>query len=186
MRQAFVKVLIFGKDKASAEAAEKMVKSIIQEPEVGKVYDGVVKRIMDFGAFIEILPGKDGLCHISRLSRERVNTVEDVLSIGQEVKVKIIEIDRMGRVNLSYIDAIDPDGAQSGPPSDRDGDRGPRPPRRRPSGPGRGRARGPTARRKPRRGGPADRQRSISGTCLLAPQPRDSSATTPGFSHSRR
>lgn len=103
------KVLVYGKNMASAEEAEAMVKGMVEDAEVGKIYNGVVKRILDFGAFIEILPGKDGLCHISRLSRERVNKVEDVLSIGQEVKAKVIEIDRMGRINLSYIDAIDPD-----------------------------------------------------------------------------
>ena len=64
-----------------------------------------MKRIVDFGAFIEILPGKEGLCHISKLSHERVKNVSDVLSVGQEVDVKLIEIDRMGRLNLSYIDA---------------------------------------------------------------------------------
>ena len=116
------KVLIFGKDQESAEEAERMVRSTIEEPEVGKLYDGVVKRIVDFGAFIEILPGKDGLCHISKLARGRVNSVGDVLKLGQEVQVKIIEIDRMGRINLSYIDAIDPDGAG---PSDGRGDGGP-------------------------------------------------------------
>ena len=71
----------------------------------GKIYHGVVKRIVDFGAFIEILPGKEGLCHISKLSRSRVKNVSDVLSVGQEVDVKLTEIDRMGRLNLSYIDA---------------------------------------------------------------------------------
>ncbi|MAG14168.1 MAG: polyribonucleotide nucleotidyltransferase [Spirochaetales bacterium] len=126
------KVLVFGKDQDSAEEAERLVKSLIEEPEVGRVYDGVVKRIVDFGAFIEILPGKDGLCHISKLARGRVNAVEDVLTLGQEVKVKIIEVDRMGRINLSYIDAIDPDGA---PKTERRGSGSPRggpPPRRNP------------------------------------------------------
>ena len=104
-------VLIYGKDLASAKIAEEMIRGMIEEPEVGRIYDGVVKRITDFGAFVEYLPGKEGLCHISKLSRERVNAVGDVLSMGQEVPIKILEIDRMGRVNLSYIDAIDPDGA---------------------------------------------------------------------------
>ncbi len=122
------KVLIFGKDMDSAKIAEDMVKGIIEEPEVGKVYQGTVKRIMEFGAFIEFLPGKEGLCHISKLSRERVNAVDDVLKLGQKVPVKLIEVDRMGRMNLSYIDAIDPDGERkssqnqrtnSGSPSNR-------------------------------------------------------------------
>jgi polyribonucleotide nucleotidyltransferase len=107
-------VTIFGRDQASAEAGEAMVRGIVEEPEIGTVYKGTVKRIMDFGAFVEILPGKEGLVHISKLSRERVNAVSDVLKVDQEIPVKLIEIDRMGRINLSYIDAIDPDNSKSG------------------------------------------------------------------------
>ncbi len=99
-------VTIFGKNSSSAQSAYDFVKSIVEEPEVGRIYNGVVKRIMDFGAFIEILPGKEGLCHISKLSKTRVNNVNDVLKINQNVPVKLIEIDRMGRLNLSYIDAL--------------------------------------------------------------------------------
>ncbi len=62
---------------------------------------------MDFGAFIEILPGKEGLCHISKLAKTRVNNVNDVLSVNQIIPVKLIEVDRMGRLNLSYIDALE-------------------------------------------------------------------------------
>jgi polyribonucleotide nucleotidyltransferase len=115
------KVTIYGKNQEQAEAAEKLVRSIIEEPEVGRIYNGTVKRLMDFGAFVEILPGKEGLVHISKLSRQRVNSVEDVLQLNQEIPVKLVEIDRMGRLNLSYIDAIDPDGAPQG-----GGDRGDR------------------------------------------------------------
>jgi len=104
------KMTIYAKNAESAENAKKAVLSCIEEPEVGKIYKGTVKRIMDFGAFIEILPGKEGLCHISKLSRQRVNHVEDVLSLEQEIDVKLVEIDRMGRLNLSYIAAIDPEG----------------------------------------------------------------------------
>ncbi|MGI6466479.1 MAG: polyribonucleotide nucleotidyltransferase [Sphaerochaetaceae bacterium] len=100
-------VTIFGKDRLSAQKAYDLVKSIVEEPEVGRIYNGTVKRIMDFGAFIEILPGKEGLCHISKLSRKRVNNVNDVLELNQEIPVKLIEIDRMGRLNLSYIDALE-------------------------------------------------------------------------------
>jgi polyribonucleotide nucleotidyltransferase len=100
-------VTIYGKNSASAQKALDLVKSIVEEPEVGRIYTGTVKRIMDFGAFIEILPGKEGLCHISKLSKTRVNNVNDVLSVNQVVPVKLIEIDRMGRLNLSYIDAIE-------------------------------------------------------------------------------
>ena len=101
-------VTIYGKNKASAMQALEMVKSIVEEPEVGRIYQGTVKRLMDFGAFIEILPGKEGLCHISKLARTRVNNVSDVLSVGQVVPVLLTEIDRAGRLNLSYIDAINP------------------------------------------------------------------------------
>ncbi len=100
-------VTIFGKNNASAQLAKELVQSIVEEPEVGKIYQGTVKRIMDFGAFIEILPGKEGLCHISKLAKTRVQNVEDVLKVGQVVPVKLIEIDRQGRLNLSYIDAIE-------------------------------------------------------------------------------
>ena len=100
-------VMIYGRNNASAQEAKKLIMAIIEEPEVGKIYHGTVKRIVDFGAFVEILPGKEGLCHISKLSKKRVKNVTDVLSQGQEIDVKLIDIDRMGRLNLSYIDAID-------------------------------------------------------------------------------
>jgi len=102
------KVTIYSKNQTGADKAERLVRSIIEEPEVGKIYQGTVKRIMDFGAFIEILPGKEGLCHISKLSKQRVNSVSDILKVDQEIPVKLIEIDKMGRLNLSYIDAIEP------------------------------------------------------------------------------
>ena len=71
--------------------------------EVGNIYIGKVTRIMNFGAFVEIAPGKEGMIHISKLAKERVEKVEDVVSIGDEVKVKVIEIDNQGRVNLMRI-----------------------------------------------------------------------------------
>ena len=98
-------VTVYGKNNASAQEARRLALSIIEKPEVGKIYHGTVKRIVDFGAFIEILPGKEGLCHISKLARTRVKQVSDVLKVGQEVDVKLIDIDRMDRLNLSYIDA---------------------------------------------------------------------------------
>jgi len=104
-------VTIFGKNTKDAENAKTAVMGIASDPEVGRVYEGVVKRIMDFGAFVEILPGKEGLVHISRLSRQRIAQVTDVIKEGQQIPVKLYEIDKMGRLNLSYIDAIDPDGA---------------------------------------------------------------------------
>ncbi|MCL2764157.1 MAG: polyribonucleotide nucleotidyltransferase [Treponema sp.] len=105
-------VTIFGKNTKDAENARAAVMGIASDPEIDRVYDGVVKRIMDFGAFVEILPGKEGLVHISKLSRQRIAQVTDVLKEGQRIPVKLLEIDKQGRLNLSYIDAIDPDGAQ--------------------------------------------------------------------------
>ncbi|MBO8442180.1 MAG: polyribonucleotide nucleotidyltransferase [Spirochaetes bacterium] len=108
-------VTVYGKNNASAQEAKRLALSIIEKPEVGKIYHGTVKRIVDFGAFIEILPGKEGLCHISKLAKTRVKQVTDVLQVGQEVDVKLIDIDRMDRLNLSYIDAQpDADGDRKG------------------------------------------------------------------------
>ena len=100
-------VTIYGKTGNATDAAKKAVKGICEDPEVGTVYQGTVKRIMDFGAFVEILPGKEGLCHISKLSRQRVEKVTDVLKEGQVIPVKLIDVDKMGRLNLSYIDALE-------------------------------------------------------------------------------
>lgn len=83
------------------EKALRMIESYTKDVEVGASYLGVVKRIMKFGAFVEILPGKEGLVHISQLANERVNRVEDVLNVGDEVLVKVTDIDRQGRINLS-------------------------------------------------------------------------------------
>ena len=100
-------VTIYGKTGKSADDAKGAVKAICEDPEPGTVYQGTVKRIMDFGAFVEILPGKEGLCHISKLSRGRVERVTDVLKEGQVIPVKLLEVDKMGRLNLSYIDALE-------------------------------------------------------------------------------
>ena len=100
-------VTIYCKNGLEGEAAKKAVKGITEDPEVGTIYQGTVKRIMDFGAFVEILPGKEGLCHISKLSKQRVNKVTDVLTEGQQIPVKLLEVDKQGRLNLSYIDAIE-------------------------------------------------------------------------------
>ncbi|MGP1521031.1 MAG: polyribonucleotide nucleotidyltransferase [Treponema sp.] len=100
-------VSVCGKDeKADLQRAISMIKGIVSEPEIGTIYTGMVKKITDFGAFIEILPGKEGLCHISKLSTKRINKVTDVISEGEEVNVKLIDIDKMGRLNLSYVDAL--------------------------------------------------------------------------------
>jgi polyribonucleotide nucleotidyltransferase len=96
-------VTIYSSAKAAGDAAKECLDRMMEEPEVGRVYSGVVRRIMDFGAFIEFLPGKEGLCHISKMSGKRINAVQDVLNLNQEVEVKIIEIDKMGRINLSLL-----------------------------------------------------------------------------------
>ena len=88
-------------DKAAGEEAKRIIEEITAEVEVGKIYEGKVARLMDFGAFVTILPGKDGLVHISQISDERVEKVSDKLSEGDVIKVKVLEIDRQGRVRLS-------------------------------------------------------------------------------------
>ena len=94
-------VKISSSDLAAAEEAKRRIEQITSDAEVGVVYNGTVKKIMDFGAFVEILPGKDGLVHISQISEERVENVSDKLSEGDVVKVKVLEIDRQGRIRLS-------------------------------------------------------------------------------------
>jgi polyribonucleotide nucleotidyltransferase len=85
----------------SGQEARRRIELITAEVEVGKIYDGKVARLMDFGAFVTILPGKDGLVHISQISEERVEKVSDKLSEGDEIRVKVLEVDRQGRVRLS-------------------------------------------------------------------------------------
>jgi polyribonucleotide nucleotidyltransferase len=94
-------VKIASVDKAAGEEAKRIIKEITAEVEVDKIYEGKVARLMDFGAFVTILPGKDGLVHISQISEERVEKVSDKLKEGEIVKVKVLEIDRQGRVRLS-------------------------------------------------------------------------------------
>ncbi len=93
-------------DKAAGEEARRLIEEITAEVEVGKIYEGKVVRLMDFGAFVTILPGKDGLVHISQISDERVDKVSERLNEGDIVKVKVLEIDRQGRVRLSIKEAI--------------------------------------------------------------------------------
>jgi polyribonucleotide nucleotidyltransferase len=95
------RVLIAAVNPESGEKAYNMIRSLVEEVEVGKIYTGKVKRVLKFGAFVEILPGKEGLVHISELSDKRVQKVEDVLNEGDTVTVKCIEIDRQNRINLS-------------------------------------------------------------------------------------
>ncbi len=100
------KILIASPDEAALEEAVKMIKDLTAEAEIGKIYLGRVTRIMNFGAFVEILPGQEGLVHISQLENRRVEKVEDVLKENDKVKVKVIEIDRQGRINLSRKQAL--------------------------------------------------------------------------------
>ena len=87
------------------DKALKIIRSIVDPIEVGQIYEGKVVRIMNFGAFVELSPNKDGLIHISKLADHRVEKVEDVVNIGDEVKVKVLDIDRMGKISLSLKDA---------------------------------------------------------------------------------
>jgi polyribonucleotide nucleotidyltransferase len=99
-------VVVAAIDGEAADKAVAWIRSIVAEPEVGKVYDGRVVKLMDFGAFVEFMPGKEGLVHVSQISNERVEKVADVLKEGQEVKVKLMEIDSQGRKNLSMKAAV--------------------------------------------------------------------------------
>jgi len=94
-------VFIASVDTASGNRAKEIIENIVREIEVGEVFTGKVVRIMNFGAFVSIPGDKDGLIHISKLANERVNAVEDVVNIGDEVLVKVMEIDGQGRINLS-------------------------------------------------------------------------------------
>jgi len=95
------KVTIAAIDKAQADIATKMIESLTEVPEVGKIYDGIVKGIKDFGAFVEIIPGKEGLLHISEIEHRRLNKVEEVLKPGDKVQVKLIGIEDTGKLRLS-------------------------------------------------------------------------------------
>ena len=99
-------VFIASPDGESLEAAKREIEMLVKEPEPGEIYDGKVTRIMNFGAFVEILPGKEGLVHISKIAKERIDKVEDVLNVGDEVRVKVIEIDSQGRINLTRKDLL--------------------------------------------------------------------------------
>ncbi|MGN0700335.1 MAG: polyribonucleotide nucleotidyltransferase [Oscillospiraceae bacterium] len=99
-------VFICGIDMDKAKACVQVISTIVNPPEIGAIYKGKVVRIMNFGAFVEIAPGKDGMVHISKLENRRVEKVEDVVSIGDEIIVKVMEIDSQGRINLSRKDAL--------------------------------------------------------------------------------
>jgi polyribonucleotide nucleotidyltransferase len=128
---------VYGKDRKSTFDARDAILGMVEEPEVGKIYTGTVKRIMDFGAFVEILPGREGLCHISRLAKGRVEKVTDVLKEGDSIQVKLMEIDHLGRLNLAAVDSLDENGEAPQRPARSEGrssdhGRDSRPPRREP------------------------------------------------------
>ncbi len=138
-------VTVGATDAAAADEAIRMIEGLTKEVEIGQRYTGKVTRLMNFGAFVEILPGKDGLVHISELDVTRVPSVEDVVKVGDVVEVMVTEVDRMGRVNLSrraVLEGASPEDVRAGAESrnggqrggdrapDRGGDRGPRRPSR--------------------------------------------------------
>jgi polyribonucleotide nucleotidyltransferase len=98
-------VSIASNDGQKVKNAIAIIESLTQEAVVGKIYKGIVKRLADFGAFVEILPGTDGLVHISQIAEEKIRRVDDVLSEGDEVMVKVLEIDRQGKIRLSMKEA---------------------------------------------------------------------------------
>uniref|UniRef100_UPI00286AC8F6 polyribonucleotide nucleotidyltransferase n=1 Tax=Sphingomonas sp. TaxID=28214 RepID=UPI00286AC8F6 len=164
-------IKISSSDLDQIEAARQWILGIVQEPEPGTIYTGKVANIVDFGAFVTFMPGKDGLVHVSEIKNERVENVRDVLTEGQEVKVKLLEVDQRGKVRLSMRVVDQETGAEledSRPPREA-GDRGDRPrgdrdrgPRRDGGGGGGDRGRGPRREggggdRGPRREGGGDR-----------------------------
>ncbi|MBK8860957.1 MAG: polyribonucleotide nucleotidyltransferase [Sphingomonadales bacterium] len=122
-------IKISSSDLSQIEAARKWISGIVEEPEVGKIYDGKVVNLVDFGAFVNFMGGKDGLVHVSEIRNERTEKVSDVLSEGQEVKVKVLEIDQRGKVRLSMRVVDQETGAEledTRPPREPREDRGPR------------------------------------------------------------
>ena len=95
------RVFIAAVDASAGTKAQEIIKRLTSDVEIGAVYLGKVTKLMNFGAFVEVLPGKEGLVHISQLAKERVAKVEDVVNVGDEIMVKVIEIDKQGRINLS-------------------------------------------------------------------------------------
>jgi polyribonucleotide nucleotidyltransferase len=119
------KVNIASNDGAAAQKAIDIIRGIVQTVEVGKVYKGMVKKIVEFGAFVGVLPNQDGLLHVSEIAHERVNRVEDYLKEGDEVEVKVIEVDKAGKVRLSRKVLLPlPEGFVPPPPREPRGDRG--------------------------------------------------------------
>lgn len=100
-------VTIASSDKSASADAQRRIEEITAEPEVGKIYNGTVTKIMDFGAVVTFMPNKDGLVHISQIAKERVKDVRDYLKEGQEIRVKVVEIDRVGKIRLSMKDVVE-------------------------------------------------------------------------------
>jgi polyribonucleotide nucleotidyltransferase len=111
-------ITIAAVDAQAARKAQQMIENLTAEVEVGKIYEGPVLRILDFGAIVQVMPGRDGLLHVSQIAQERVNNVGDYVKEGQVVRVKVIEADDKGRLRLSMKAAAIDDAAQSAPPSD--------------------------------------------------------------------
>ncbi|MBN2442140.1 MAG: polyribonucleotide nucleotidyltransferase [Spirochaetales bacterium] len=116
-------VTIYCKNRDGAEKTQREIEGLVEEPVVGKIYNGKIKRITDFGAFIEFLPGKEGLCHISKISSKHVRNVRDVFTEEQEVLVKLMEIDKLGRANLSHVDALEKKDSDENSTQKHDNDR---------------------------------------------------------------
>ncbi len=114
------RVFIAAPDQVMGERAVKAIEDLTRDLKVGETYTGKVVRITPFGAFLELLPGRDGLLHISRIARERIERVEDVLSLGDEVPVRVIEIDPQGKVRLSRTDLPPSEGGDARFASERD------------------------------------------------------------------
>jgi len=124
-------ITIAATEAAKADEAKRRIEEITAEVEVGKIYEGPVTKILDFGALINLLPGKDGLLHISQIAHERVEKVSDYLQEGQVVKVKVLETDEKGRVKLSMKALAERPAGDSGRPAPAErGERGERGPRR--------------------------------------------------------
>jgi len=160
-------IKIASSDLSQIEAARNWIKGIVAEPEVGTIYTGKVASVVDFGAFVTFMPGKDGLVHVSEIRNERVENVRDVLSEGQEVKVKLVEVDQRGKVRLSMRLVDQETGEElpdTRPPREprEGGDRGPRGDRHRGGGRDRGPRRDGGGDRGPRREG-GDRDRGPRG-----------------------
>ena len=108
-------VLIASVNEMASQEAVQMVRELTKEAEIGQIYMGTVRKIMDFGAFVEIFPGTDGLLHISQISEKRVNKVSDEVQEGDRIMVKVLEVDRNGRIKLSHKEAIrDQEAAEIG------------------------------------------------------------------------